>query len=132
MLTLPKQKTATFSLDAPMLETILQHAKPLGHHEDRGNLNIGFGFLYYGLVRTLRPAHVIVIGSGFGFSVVTLALGLNDNGAGMLSFVDPSYSLLQERPAADGGRHVAVGRARRRCARISRASAWKTASSTSR
>ncbi len=98
MLTLPKQKNATFSLDAPMLETILQHAKPLGHHEDRGNLNIGFGFLYYGLVRTLRPAHVVVIGSGFGFSVVTLALGLNDNGEGTLSFVDPSYSLVKNGP----------------------------------
>jgi len=98
MLTLPKQKTATFSLDAPMLETILQHAKPLGHHEDRGSLNIGFGFLYYGLVRTLRPAHVLVIGSGFGFSVVTLALGLNDNGEGLLTFVDPSYSLFKNGP----------------------------------
>jgi len=55
--------------------------------DNRGTLNIGFGFLYYGLVRTLRPAHAVVIGSGFGFSVVCLALGLNDNGAGALSFV---------------------------------------------
>jgi len=98
MLTLPKSKTASFSLDTAMLEEILQHARPLGHHEDRGTLNIGFGFLYYGLVRTLRPAHAVVIGSGFGFSVVCLALGLNDNGAGALSFVDPSYSLLKHGP----------------------------------
>ena len=34
----------------------------------------------------------MVIGSGFSFSVVWLALGLKDNGAGELSFVDPSYS----------------------------------------
>ncbi|HUL96415.1 MAG TPA: class I SAM-dependent methyltransferase [Usitatibacter sp.] len=98
MLTLPKPGPAGFSLDAPMLERILQHAKPLGHHEDPGTLNIGFGFLYYGLVRTLRPKHVVVIGSGFGFSVVCLALGLADNGAGALSFVDPSYSLLRHGP----------------------------------
>ena len=98
MLTLPKSRAASFSLDCAMLEEILQHARPLGHHEDRGTLNIGFGFLYYGLVRTLRPAHVVVVGSGFGFSVVTLSLGLNDNGAGMLTFVDPSYSLFKNGP----------------------------------
>src|SRR3974390_3522397 len=98
MLTLPKSRAASFSLDTPMLERVLQHAKPLGHHEDPASLNIGFGFLYYGMVRTLRPKHVVVIGSGFGFSVVCLALGMLDNGAGSVSFVDPSYSLLKHGP----------------------------------
>ncbi len=98
MLTLPKQKPARFSLDPATLEEILRHAKPLGHHEDAGTLNIGFGFLYYGLVRTLRPKHIVVIGSGFGFSVVCLALGIVDNGVGAVSFVDPSYSLLRHGP----------------------------------
>lgn len=96
MLTLPRAEPVRFSLDAPMLGEILRHAKPLGHHEDAATLNLGFGFLYYGLVRTLRPAHVVVIGSGFGFSVVCLALGLKDNGHGTLSFVDPSYSALRD------------------------------------
>jgi hypothetical protein len=85
-----------FSLDPALLADILRHARPLGHHEDAANLNIGFGFLYYGLVRTLRPKHIVVIGSGFGFSVVCLALGLKDNGAGVVSFVDPSYSALKD------------------------------------
>jgi predicted O-methyltransferase YrrM len=85
-----------FSLDAPMLGEILRHARPLGHHEDASTLNLGFGFLYYGLVRALRPRHVVVVGSGFGFSVVCLALGLKDNGRGALSFVDPSYSALRD------------------------------------
>jgi predicted O-methyltransferase YrrM len=35
----------------------------------------------------LRPRHVVVIGSGFGFSVVCLALGLKDNGKGKLDFL---------------------------------------------
>ncbi len=95
MLTSPQLQTSSFSLDAPMLASILQHAKPLGHHEDRENLNIGFGFLYYGLARALRPRHIVVIGSGYGFSVVCLALGLKDNGDGDLTFVDPSYSALR-------------------------------------
>ena len=92
------QATARFSLDQAMLATILDKARPLGHHEDESTLNLGFGFLYYGLVRTLRPRHVVVIGSGFGFSVVCLALAMKDNGVGRLSFVDPSYSLLRNGP----------------------------------
>ncbi len=87
-----------FCLDADLIRTIFEHAKPLGHHEAKGNLNLGFGFLYYGLVRTLRPKHVVVIGSGFGFSVACLALALKDNGKGQLSFIDPSYSVLTDGP----------------------------------
>jgi hypothetical protein len=87
-----------FCLDAEVIQTIFQHAKPLGHHEVPANLNLGFGFLYYALVRTLRPKHVLVIGSGFGFSVVCLALALRDNTRGQLSFVDPSYSVLTDGP----------------------------------
>jgi hypothetical protein len=90
--------SAPFSLDPRLLSDILRHARPLGHHEDEATLNLGFGFLYYGLIRALRPRHVAVIGSGFGFSVVCLALALKDNGAGRLSFVDPSYSLLKHGP----------------------------------
>ncbi len=90
---------ACFSLDPEMIQQVLDHAKPLGHCEVPGGLNLGFGFVYYGLVRALRPEHVLVIGSGYGFSVVCLALGLRDNRAGRLSFVDPSYSLLGNGPA---------------------------------
>ena len=88
-----------FSLDPEMIQQILDHARPLGHGEVPADLNLGFGFVYYGLVRALRPEHVVVIGSGYGFSVVCLALGLKDNRAGRLSFVDPSYSLLANGPA---------------------------------
>jgi hypothetical protein len=85
-----------FSLDAEMIREILVHSRPMGHHEDAPRLNLGFGFVYYGLVRALRPNHVVVIGSGYGFSVVCLALGLRDNGRGRLTFVDPSYSVLRD------------------------------------
>ena len=98
MLTWPSFDDPRFSLDEAMLHEILSHARPLGHNEDVRNLNLGFGFVYYGLVRALRPQHIVVIGSGFGFSVTCLALGLRDNGRGMLSFVDPSYSILKHGP----------------------------------
>jgi predicted O-methyltransferase YrrM len=93
----PQAKPA-FSLSADTLQMVLEHAKPLGHHEDAANLNLGFGFLYYSLVRALRPQHVVVIGSGFGFSVVCLALGIRDNGEGAVTFVDPSYSVFKNGP----------------------------------
>jgi predicted O-methyltransferase YrrM len=88
----------TMSLGTSTLKDILEHARPLGHYEEPDTLNIGFGFVYYGLVRALRPRHVVVIGSGFGFSVVCLALGLKDNGAGSLTFADPSYSVFTDGP----------------------------------
>ena len=88
----------SFSLSTPVLSEILGYARPLGHHEDPGTLNLGFGFVYYGLVRALRPRPVLVIGSGFGFSVVCLALGLKDNDRGRLTFVDPSYSVFKDGP----------------------------------
>lgn len=87
---------ARFSLDVQTLGDILRHARPLGHHEDAANLNLGFGFLYYGLIRALRPPHVAVIGSGFGFSVVCLALAAKDNDFGQVTFVDPSYSVVRD------------------------------------
>jgi predicted O-methyltransferase YrrM len=88
-----------------LLKDILHYAKPFGHREDAKTLNLGFGYLYYGLARSLRPKHTLVIGSGYGFSVVCFALGMKDNGLGRLSFVDPSYSLLKDGPLATlGGR----------------------------
>lgn len=95
---LPAAAVPGFSLNADLIREIFAHAKPLGHHESAGELNLGFGFLYYSLARMLRPRHVVVIGSGFGFSVVCLALGMKDNGKGRLTFVDPSYSVLTDGP----------------------------------
>jgi hypothetical protein len=93
-----QSRESLFSLSEPMLMDILEHAKPLGHNEAPDELNLGFGFVYYGLVRALRPAHVVVIGSGYGFSVVCLALGLKDNRRGRLTFIDPSYSVFRHGP----------------------------------
>ena len=94
-----------FSLTNGLLEDILRFAKPFGHNENVRKLNLGFGFIYYGVVRALRPRHILVIGSGYGFSVVCLALGLKDNAKGRLTFVDPAYSFLKDGPLATiGGR----------------------------
>ena len=97
MLTSQREQPPPFSLDPAMIAEILRRARPLGHNEDAATLNLGFGFLYYGLVRALRPKHVVVIGSGYGFSVACLALAMKDNdNGGLLSFVDPSYSAFKD------------------------------------
>ncbi|OGP15592.1 MAG: hypothetical protein A2052_01490 [Deltaproteobacteria bacterium GWA2_54_12] len=88
----------SFSLTTGLLRDVFRYAKPLGHNQQPGKLNLGFGFIYYGIVRAIRPKHTLVIGSGYGFSVVCLALGIKDNGEGSLTFVDPSYSLLKNGP----------------------------------
>jgi predicted O-methyltransferase YrrM len=94
-----------FSLSNEVVGDILRFAKPFGHNENVRKLNLGFGFIYYGVVRALRPRHVLVIGSGYGFSVVCLALGLKDNARGRLTFIDPAYSVLKDGPLATiGGR----------------------------
>ena len=85
------------SLNPMVLKDIFLYAKPWGHHEDAKTLNLGFGYLYYGL-SSLWLEHTLVIGSGYGFSVVCLALGMKNNGKGNLSFIDPSYSLLKNGP----------------------------------
>lgn len=87
-----------FSLTDKLIRDIFEHAKPLGHNQNQKNLNLGFGFMYYALARAVRPKHIVVIGSGYGFSVVCLALGIKDNGMGSLTFVDPAYSLLRDGP----------------------------------
>ena len=94
----PEDRSGLFSLDPEAIDAIFRYAKPLGHNESRHDLNLGFGFVYYGLIRALRPRHVVVIGSGFGFSVVCLGLALKDNDKGRLTFVDPSYSVLSDGP----------------------------------
>ena len=105
---IPSEKRDTspgFSLTPELIQEIFDFAKPLGHNELQDSLNLGFGFLYYGAVRALRPDHVLVVGSGFGFSVVCLALGLKDNAKGALTFVDPSYDVLKHGPLRTvGGR----------------------------
>lgn len=99
------QNNNFFSLNEALIHDIFQYAKPFGHNENVKKLNLGFGFIYYGIVRALKPKHIVVIGSGYGFSVVSLGLGLKDNAKGLLTFIDPGYSLLK-----DGPMHTIGGR----------------------
>ena len=63
----------------------------MGHAQRVEDLNLGLGWLYYGLARVLRPAVVVVIGSYRGFVPLVLGKALADNGeGGQVCFIDPS------------------------------------------
>jgi predicted O-methyltransferase YrrM len=63
----------------------------MGHLQRTGDLNLGLGWIYYGLARTIRPSTVVVIGSYRGFVPLVLGKALTDNNeGGEVIFIDPS------------------------------------------
>ena len=63
----------------------------MGHAQRVEDLNLGLGWIYYGLARVARPARVVVIGSYRGFAPLVFARALADNAeGGRVTFIDPS------------------------------------------
>lgn len=63
----------------------------MGQAQRVEDLNLGLGWIYYGLARLLRPRRVVVIGSYRGFAPMVFARALADNGeGGRVTFIDPS------------------------------------------
>jgi hypothetical protein len=84
------------------IERVLTYAEPLS--QNTAPRNLGFGWLYYGLARNLRPDFAIVIGSARGFAPLCIARALQDNGHGEVLFIDPGYSGSGD-PGWDGRGH---------------------------
>lgn len=75
------------------IENLFQHPElaAMGHHQRIADANLGLGWIYYGLARTLRPAMAVVIGSWRGFVPLVLAKALADNAeGGTVVFIEPS------------------------------------------
>lgn len=103
-----------FSLTKDLITDILSNTMPSFQATDLKTNNLGFGFIFYSLVRSVRPMNVVVIGSKAGFSPIMFGLGLRDNEGGeikkvdceevilkhsvtpKLHFIDPSYSVANE------------------------------------
>ncbi len=65
----------------------------MGHCQQREGLNLGMGWLYYGLTRLFRPQKVVVIGSWRGFTPLVFSKALADNAeGGSVYFIDPSLA----------------------------------------
>jgi FkbM family methyltransferase len=69
---------------------VIAEAEPMS--QNTGPDDLGFGWIYYGLVRNLRPDYVVAIGSCRGFMPFCAARALQDNGEGKVLFIDPSYA----------------------------------------
>ena len=76
------------SLDEKIIKKILRTTLPSYQAVSSQDNNLGFGFLFYGFTRVLRPEKIVVIGSKAGFSVVNFALGLKDNEGTIIEEVD--------------------------------------------
>jgi predicted O-methyltransferase YrrM len=65
----------------------------MGHLQRAADRNLGLGWLYYALGRSLRPRHALVIGSWRGFVPLVVGKALLDNVEdGAVWFVDPSLA----------------------------------------
>jgi predicted O-methyltransferase YrrM len=63
----------------------------MGHAQSLDDLNLGLGWIYYGLARARKPRRSVVIGSWRGFVPLVLARALDDNASGgEIVFIDPS------------------------------------------
>lgn len=63
----------------------------MGQAQRVEDLNLGLGWLYYGLARLVRPQRIVVIGSYRGFAPMVFARALLDNTeGGRVTFIDPS------------------------------------------
>ena len=63
----------------------------MGHAQRVADRNLGLGWLYYALARTIRPATAVVIGSYRGYVPLVLGRALADNSeGGEVVFIDPS------------------------------------------
>ena len=63
----------------------------MGHGQRKEDLNLGLGWIYYGLARVVRSRTIVVIGSYRGFSPLVFGKALAENvEGGDVIFIDPS------------------------------------------
>ncbi|WP_158218581.1 class I SAM-dependent methyltransferase [Synechococcus sp. 1G10] len=65
----------------------------MGHGQDFERRELGLGWTYYGLARTLRPRLAVIIGSWRGFVPLLIGRAIQDNdNRGRILFIDPSFA----------------------------------------
>ncbi|MDH5256219.1 MAG: class I SAM-dependent methyltransferase [Gammaproteobacteria bacterium] len=65
----------------------------MGHNQRVEDLNLGLGWIYYGLARLVRPRQAVIIGSWRGFVPLVIARACQDNVERCeVHFVDPSLA----------------------------------------
>lgn len=64
----------------------------MGHGQKLETQDLGLGWTYYGITRTLKPRLAVVIGSWRGFVPLLIGQAIQENNnAGRVLFIDPSF-----------------------------------------
>ncbi len=63
------------------------------HMMDLSTGNLGYGWIHYGLIRTLRARRVLCVGSRYGFIPAVCAMACRDNRVGSVDFVDAGFDM---------------------------------------
>lgn len=105
-----------FGMTEDQRKTLLADSIPSFQATSEESLNLGFGEIFYGVARAMRPKRVLVIGSKAGFAPACFGQAVKDNeGSGIdrvlfdrtelsssspghVHFVDPSYSIRRNDP----------------------------------
>lgn len=63
---------------------------------DKNTTNYGYGLFHHAIVRNQRPKRILCIGSMYGYIPYMLAKACEENGYGVVDFVDAGYSLKND------------------------------------
>lgn len=66
-------------------------ADEYGHRANLERADLGYGWVHYGLLRSIKPHHVLCVGSRHGYIPAVLAQACKDNGFGHVDFVDAGF-----------------------------------------
>lgn len=66
-------------------------ADTFGHRANVEKGDLGYGWIHYGFVRTIKPKKILCVGSRYGYIPAVLAQACRDNGIGHVDFVDAGF-----------------------------------------
>lgn len=89
----PSVQELSISAPIPQLQQFLNtfQADEYGHRASQSTGDLGYGWIHYGLLRTMKPQRVLCVGSRHGYIPAVLAQACKDNSIGHVSFVDAGY-----------------------------------------
>ncbi len=61
------------------------------HEIGQSKESLGYGWIHYGLIRSIRLENILVIGSRYGFIPAVCAMACRDNKKGKVDFVDAGF-----------------------------------------
>lgn len=73
------------------------------HNLDEKKGNLGYGWIHYAIICSIKPKKILCVGSKWGFVPAVCAMACHDCGWGTVDFVDASFDSEVDGPQAWGG-----------------------------